>query len=377
LRSLCPVCSYANAPVGRSHRSKVGKAKLSQAINETRELLGIPDDYKVRPLRYPCAPFANICAPPCCTPASQIGIMPASDTGAIEAAMWSMLGKKPVDCFYWEAFGADWMGDCMKELKIEPTGHQAEFGDLPDFTKYNPDNDTIFTFNGTTAGVRLPNLDWITNERTGLTFNDATSAVFAMDFDWTKADVTTYSWQKVLGGEGAHGMLILSPRAVERLETYKPDRPLPKIFRMAGAKGLSEGIFKGETINTPSMICVEDYLDALQWTKDEGGLAGLIRRSEANLAVMKGMVAQNDWIDFLCNDEKNLSNTSVCFTLDMEKAQIKEMEAYLAAEGVAYDINSYKSAPPGLRIWCGATVETSDLEALVPWIEHAYAKFKK
>ena len=343
---------YESAPVGRSHRSKIGKAKLKQAIEDTRRILGVPADYK-------------------------IGIVPASDTGAIEMAMWSMLGQRPVDVCHWESFGKGWLSDVTSQLNLtDVKEHTADYGELPDFSQVRAGSDVIFTWNGTTAGVCVPNADWIPDDRDGLTFNDATSAVFAMPVDWEKVDVTTYSWQKVMGGEGAHGMLILSPRAVERLESYTPEgRPLPKIFRMVKKGKLDAGIFEGSTINTPSMICVEDYLDALAWAESVGGLEGLIQRSQANLAVMEDMVARNDWIHFLAKDPAQRSSTSMCFTLDAEADKVKQMAAYLEDEGVAYDIGAYRDAPPGLRIWGGATVEASDLEALVPWIEHAYHKF--
>lgn len=345
---------YKTAATGRSHRSKIGKEKLAKAIEETRRILGIPADYK-------------------------IGIVPASDTGAYEMAMWTMLGERHVDICHWESFGKGWFTDAVKQLKItDYTEHTADYGQLPDFSKTSSDNDILFTFNGTTSGVRVPDLDWISDDRKGLTFNDATSAVFAMDVDWSKVDVTTYSWQKVLGGEGGHGMLILSPRAVERLETFSPEnRPMPKIFRMTKDSKLIGGIFTGATINTPSMICVEDYLDALSWADSVGGLQGMIQRSEANLAVMEGMVEKYDWIHFLAQDPACRSNTSACFTIDAEPAQVKEMCTFLDDEGVAYDIGAYRDAPAGLRIWCGATVEEADLKALVPWIEHAYNKIVK
>uniref|UniRef100_A0A6U3AP53 phosphoserine transaminase n=1 Tax=Lotharella globosa TaxID=91324 RepID=A0A6U3AP53_9EUKA len=336
------------AAIGRSHRSKIGKAKLQEAIEETRAILGIPADYK-------------------------IGIVPASDTGAIEAAMWSMLGPKPVDVLHWESFGKGWLTDVAKQLKIKDVREiTAGYGEIPDLKSVNKDHDVIFTFNGTTSGVRVPDLDWIADDRTGITFNDATSAVFAMDVDWSKADVTTYSWQKVLGGEGAHGMLILSPRAVERLETYTPDIPLPKIFRLTKGGKLIDGIFKGATINTPSMVCVEDYLDSLKWCGEVGGLKGLISRSEANLGVLEDWVSKTEWASFLAKDKKTRSNTSVCLSLDLEADKIKQLVSLLDKEDVAYDIGAYRDAPPGLRIWCGATVETEDVEKLTPWIEWAY-----
>ena len=342
---------YKTAALGRSHRSKIGKAKLKQAIDDTRRILDIPADYR-------------------------IGIVPASDTGAYEMAMWSMLGERPVDACYWESFGKGWFGDASSHLKLENvTKLEGDYGVLPDFSKTNKDHDIMFTFNGTTSGVRVPDLDWIADDRTGLTFNDATSAAFAMDIDWSKVDVTTYSWQKVLGGEGAHGMLILSPAAVARLESYTPDRALPKIFRMVKKGKLDEALFEGSTINTPSMLCVEDYLDALAWSDSIGGLPGLVGRSQANLGVMEAFVAENDWIDFLAADPACRSSTSMCFTLDTTPEKVKEIAAYLEAESVAYDIGAYRDAPPGLRIWGGATVEKDDLAALCPWIKHAYEKF--
>jgi phosphoserine aminotransferase len=341
---------YGSAPVGRSHRSSIGKAKLKEAIEKTRSVLGVPADYR-------------------------IGVVPASDTGAIEMAMWSMLGERPVDVCHWESFGKTWFGDVTNQLKLtDVTEFNAGYGELPDLAATRKDHDVVFTFNGTTSGVRVPDLDWIADDRTGLTFNDATSAVFAMDVDWSKVDVTTYSWQKVMGGEGAHGMLILSPRAVERLESYKPDRPLPKIFQLAKKGKVDEALFTGATINTPSMICVEDYLDALNWAESIGGLEGLKKRSEANLAAVANWVDATPWAHFLAKDPKTRSNTSVCLTLDTAPDNVKKMTKYLEDAHVAYDIGAYRDAPPGLRIWCGATVETSDVEALLPWIEHAYAK---
>ena len=341
---------YGSAPVGRSHRSSIGKARLKEAIEKTRSVLGVPDDYR-------------------------IGVVPASDTGAIEMAMWSMLGERPVDVCHWESFGKTWFGDVTNQLKLtDVTEFNAGYGELPDLAATRKDHDVVFTFNGTTSGVRVPDLDWIADDRTGLTFNDATSAVFAMDVDWSKVDVTTYSWQKVMGGEGAHGMLILSPRAVERLESYKPDRPLPKIFQLAKKGKVDEALFTGATINTPSMICVEDYLDALTWAESIGGLEGLKKRSEANLAAVANWVDATPWAHFLAKDPKTRSNTSVCLTLDTAPDNVKKMTKYLEDAHVAYDIGAYRDAPPGLRIWCGATVETSDVEALLPWIEHAYAK---
>ena len=314
-------------------------------------MLGVPADYK-------------------------IAVVPASDTGAIEMAMWSMLGERPVDICHWESFGKGWLSDVTSQLKLENvTEITADYGALPDLSKTSKDHDIVFTFNGTTSGVRVPNLDWVADDRTGLTFNDATSAVFAMDVDWAKADVTTYSWQKVMGGEGAHGMLILSPRAVERLESFAPEnRPLPKIFRMTKKGKLDEALFTGATINTPSMICVEDYLDALKWAQKEGGLKGLIKRSEANLAAVSKWVDATPWAHFLAKDPATRSSTSVCLTLDTDPANVKKMVSMLEKADVAYDIGAYRDAPAGLRIWCGATVETSDLEALFPWVEHAFAE---
>ena len=345
---------YAKAPVGRSHRSAVGKARLKEAIEKTRAVLGVPADYR-------------------------IAVVPASDTGAIEMAMWTMLGERPVDACHWESFGKTWFGDITNQLKLEGvTEFHAPYGELPDLAATNPDHDVVFTFNGTTSGVRVPDLDWIQDDRTGLTFNDATSAVFAMDVDWAKVDVTTYSWQKVMGGEGAHGMLILSPRAVARLESWAPEgRPIPKVFQLAKKGKLDEALFTGATINTPSMICVEDYLDALDWAESIGGLEGLKRRSEANLAAVATWVDETPWAHFLAKDPKTRSNTSVCLTLDTDPANVKKMCALLEDEHIAYDIGAYRDAPPGLRIWCGATVETADVEALLPWIEFAYAEVTK
>lgn len=339
--------------LGRSHRSKIGKGLLSQVIVDTKRILGIPEDYLV-------------------------GIVPASDTGAYEMAMWNLLGERPVDLCYWESFGKGWYGDATAHLGLDGvTEISAEYGELPDFSKTDPTHDICFTWNGTTAGVKVPNADWISDTRTGITLNDATSAAFAMDIDWSKVDVTTYSWQKVLGGEGAHGMLILSPRAVERLESFTPvNRPLPKIFRMVKKGKVDRSIFEGSTINTPSMLAVADYADALQWADSVGGLQGMIEKSEANLGVMEDFVEATPWIHFLAKDKATRSNTSVCFTLDLEPAQVKKMTALLEEEGVAYDIGAYRDAPAGLRIWCGATVEQSDLKALAPWLEWAYNQVK-
>ena len=334
--------------LGRSHRSSLGKQALGKACEQTAEILGLPEGYRV-------------------------GVVPASDTGAVEMIMWSVLGARPVDIFAWESFGRGWLTDAVKQLKLDDlNSYTADYGLLPDLSQANPDHDCIFTWNGTTSGVKVPNAEWISDKRTGLTICDATSAVFAMNMPWKKLDVITYSWQKVLGGEGAHGMLILSPRAVERLESYTPPWPLPKIFRMTKAGKLIEGIFRGATINTPSMLCVADYLDALNWVESIGGLSAAIAKSEDNLAVIKKFVDSRSWIDFLAQQPEHISNTSVCLSLDLEADQVKQMVALLAEESVAYDIGAYRDAPAGLRIWCGATVEKSDIEALLPWLEWAY-----
>jgi phosphoserine aminotransferase len=334
--------------LGRSHRSTIGKARLQKAITETSRLLNLPEGYKV-------------------------GIVPGSDTGAMEMAMWSLLGQRPVDVFAWESFGSGWGSDVAKQLKLDNARtFTGEYGELPDFTQANADHDIIFTWNGTTSGVKVDNVDWINDKRTGLTICDATSAVFAMDLDWDKIDVATFSWQKVLGGEGAHGMLILSPRAIERLESYTPAWPIPKVFGLTKNGKLIDGIFKGATINTPSMLCVEDYLDALNWVDEIGGLSAAIRKSEGNLEVLAEFVADNDWISFLAKTPEIRSNTSVCFELKADADQVKAIVKLLDDEGVAYDIGAYRDAPAGLRIWAGATVEKSDLIALLPWLTWAY-----
>jgi len=336
--------------MGRSHRSKLGKERLQHAINLQREILGIPDDYL-------------------------LGIVPASDTGAVEMAMWSLLGQRGVDILAWESFGSGWVTDAVKQLKLEDINtYTADYGQLPDLSKVDCNRDIVFTYNGTTSGVKVPNGDWIDANRTGLTICDATSAVFAMDMPWDKLDVTTYSWQKVLGGEAAHGVIILSPRAVERLQTYNPAWPLPKIFRLTKKGELIKGIFTGATINTPSMLAVEDAIDVLEWAKSIGGLQGLIKRSQNNLAVLQNWVANTPWASFLAEDEANLSNTSVCLKIaNADAAQLKELTKILEAENVAYDIGAYRDAPAGLRIWCGSTVEANDVKALLPWLEWGYA----
>ncbi len=350
------------ALIGRSHRSKPGKAKLEQAIERTRKILGIPADYR-------------------------IGIVPASDTGAVEMALWSMLGPKPVDVLVWESFGNDWATDITKQLKLPNVRVlKAGYGDLPDLAQVNPAHDVIFTWNGTTSGVRAPDGNWISDTREGVTFCDATSAAFAQDLPWAKLDVTTFSWQKVLGGEAAHGMLVLSPRAVARLESHKPTWPMPKIFRMTKDGKLNEGIFKGETINTPSMLCVEDYLDALTWAESVGGLKGLIGRADENLHVIERWTKTAGWADFLAKDPKTRSNTSVCLKIvdpwftakdaDGQAAAAKKIADLLDKEGVAFDIAAYRDAPPGLRIWAGATVDSADMKALTPWLDWAWAQVK-
>ena len=342
----------SDAPLGRSHRAAVGKAKLKEAIDLTRDILGVPADYR-------------------------IGIVPGSDTGAVEMAMWSLLGARPVEMLAWESFGEGWVTDVVKQLKLDATVRKAPYGQIVDMAQVDFDKDVVFTWNGTTSGVRLPNGNAIPTDRTGLTICDATSAAFAMDLPWDKLDVVTFSWQKVLGGEGAHGMLILSPRAVERLETYTPAWPLPKIFRLTSKGKLIEGIFVGETINTPSMLAVEDYLVALKWAQANGGLQGLIARAEANAKAVADFVAQNDWIANLAEDPATASTTSVCLKFSDPRitdgaAFAKAVAKRLEKAGVAYDVGAYRDAPPGLRIWCGSTVETSDVQALMPWIAHAF-----
>jgi phosphoserine aminotransferase len=346
--------SKLNADIlGRSHRSKLGKSRLQKSISETKRILGIPADYRV-------------------------GIVPASDTGAFEMAMWSMLGARPVDVFTWESFSEGWATDIVKQLKLKDAKvYNAPYGKLPDLKQADMNHDIVFTWNGTTSGVKVSTGDWISDTREGLTFCDATSAVFAMDIPWNKLDVVTWSWQKVLGGEGAHGMLVLSPRAAERLKTYKPAWPLPKIFRMTKGNEILEEIFEGSTINTPSMIANEDYLDALAWAESVGGLNGLIKRSNDNLAVFEKFVESHPWIHFLAESKETRSSTSVCLTLDLEADQVKQIVKLLEAENAAYDCGAYKDAPAGLRFWCGATVETSDLEKVLPWIEWAYNEVKK
>ncbi|MDB5710242.1 MAG: phosphoserine aminotransferase [Sphingomonas bacterium] len=340
------------AVLGRSHRSKLGKTRLQYAIDLMREMLALPDSHR-------------------------IGIVPGSDTGAFEMAMWTMLGAKPVTTLAWESFGEGWVTDAVKQLKIDPTIVRADYGALPDLAQVDWSNDVLFTWNGTTSGVRVPNGDWIAEDREGLSFADATSAVFAYDLPWDKIDVATFSWQKVLGGEGGHGVLILGPRAVERLESYAPAWPLPKVFRLVSKGKLAEGVFKGETINTPSMLAVEDAIFALEWAKQIGGAKGLIGRSDANAAALDKIVAERSWLGHLATDETSRSKTSVCLTVEgADEALIKKMASLLEAEHAAYDVAGYRDAPPGLRIWCGATVDTADIVALGPWLDWAYASAK-
>ncbi|MGB8840347.1 MAG: phosphoserine transaminase [Aliidongia sp.] len=352
----------AAALTGRSHRSKPGKAKLRQVIERSHSILGIPDDYR-------------------------LGIVPASDTGAVELALWSLLGPRGVDMLAWESFGEGWIGDVIKQLKLPDVRTlRADYGKLPDLAAIDPARDVVFTWNGTTSGVRVPNADWIDATRDGLVICDATSAAFAMALPWPKLDVVTWSWQKVLGGEGAHGMIALSPRAVERLETFVPSRPMPKIFRLTSGGKLIKGIFEGETINTPSMIAVEDALDGLKWAESIGGLDGLIARTERNFAAIDRWVARTPWVGFLADDPATRSTTSVCLVFtdpwfealpsERQAAFAKDLASRLEAQEAAFDIGAYRDAPPGLRLWAGATVETADLEALFPWIEWAYGALR-
>ena len=351
-----------NAPLGFSHRAKVGKSRLKQAIDETKALLELPQDYRV-------------------------AVVPASDTGAVEMCLWSMLGARPVDVFAWEAFSKDWVTDVVKQLKLKDANvYTADYGKLPDLSQANPKHDIVFAWNGTTSGVRVPNGDWIADDREGLTICDATSAVFAQDMAWEKLDVITYSWQKVLGGEAAHGMLILSPKAVERLESFTPDRALPKLFRMTKNGKINEALFEGATINTPSMLCVEDYLAALNWARSVGGQAGMIDRANKNAAALSAWIEKTAWADFLAEEPATRTNTGVCVKItdpdfiaadeQTRYAVCKDLAGLLEKEGVAYDINGYRDAPPGLRIWCGSTVETADIEALCPWLDYAWAQVK-
>ena len=354
--------ALTDAVLARSHRSKIGKAKLKRAIDLTREILGVPADYR-------------------------IAIVPASDTGAVEMALWSLLGARPVTMLTWESFGEGWVTDVEKQLKLKDVSVlKAPYGELPDLSKVDFKTDVVFTWNGTTSGVRVPNGDWIAADREGLTICDATSAAFAQRLDWPKLDVVTFSWQKALGGEGAHGMLIISPRAAARLESYKPAWPLPKIFRLTKGGKINEGIFAGETINTPSMLCVEDYLDTLSWAKSIGGLNATVARSDANAKALSDWVARTPWIGHLAKNAGERSNTSVCLVVtdaavtqlnaDAQAAFAKNLAGLLEKEGVAYDIAYYRDAPPGLRIWCGATVDTADIEALTPWLDWAFAEAK-
>jgi phosphoserine aminotransferase len=354
--------TLTDAALGRSHRAKIGKAKLKRAIDLTREVLEVPADYR-------------------------IGIVPASDTGAVEMALWSLLGQRPVTMLAWESFGEGWVSDVLKELKLKDASVlKAPYGELPDLTKVDFATDVVFTWNGTTSGVRVPNANWIPANRQGLTICDATSAAFAQPLDFAKLDVVTFSWQKALGGEAAHGMLILSPRAVARLETYQPAWPLPKIFRMTKGGKLNEGIFEGETINTPSMLCVEDYLDTLQWAKSVGGLKALIARADANTKVIADWVARTPWVEFLARVPATRSNTSVCLKVvdpavtslsgDAQSAFAKALAGAVEKEGAGYDLGHYRDAPAGLRIWCGATIEASDVEILTQWLDWAFAKTK-
>jgi phosphoserine aminotransferase len=351
-----------DACLGRSHRSKQGKAKLKEAIDRTRSVLRVPQDYR-------------------------IGIVAGSDTGAVEMALWSLLGPRPVDVLAWESFGEDWVTDVAKQLKLKDTRIiKAPYGELPDLKQTDPAHDIVFLWNGTTSGVRVPNGEWIADNREGLTICDATSAAFAMDLPWSKLDVVTFSWQKVLGGEGGHGMLILSPHAVARLESYNPPWPMPKTSRLTKDGKIVEGIFEGETINTPSMLCVEDYIDALKWAESLGGLPALMARADRNLSVLANWVARTEWVDFLAGDPSTRSNTSVCLKIvdpwftalpkDAQATAASKIASVLDKQGVALDIGGYRAAPPGLRIWCGATVNASDLEALTPWLDWAFQQVK-
>jgi phosphoserine aminotransferase len=355
--------ALGDACLGRSHRSKAGKAKLKEVIDRSRAILGLPADYR-------------------------IGIVPGSDTGAVELALWSLLGARGVDLLAWESFGEGWITDAVKQLKLEDVRTiRADYGALPDLAQVDPARDVVFTWNGTTSGVRVPDGDWIQRDREGLTICDATSAAFAMDLPWDKLDVVTWSWQKVLGGEAAHGMLVLSPRAVARAAGYVPPWPLPKLFRLNSKGKFNEAIFVGETINTPSMLCVEDAIDGLKWAERVGGLKGLIARSEANLAAIAAWVERTLWIDFLASDPRTRSCTSVCLAItddwfrrlgeDAQRAAVKQLEALLEAEGVAHDIAGHRDAPPGLRIWTAATVERGDVEALLPWLDWGYGEIRR
>jgi len=342
----------ATESLGRSHRAKIGKTRLAYCIDLMREVLGLPDTHR-------------------------IGIVPGSDTGAFEMAMWTMLGARGVTTLAWESFGEGWVTDAVKQLRLDPKVLRADYGQIADLAAVDWSTDVLFTWNGTTSGVRVPNADWIPDSRDGLTFADSTSAVFAYDIDWTKIDVATFSWQKVLGGEGGHGVLILGPRAVERLETYTPEWPLPKVFRLVSKGKLAEGVFKGETINTPSMLAVEDAIFALEWAKSVGGLEGLKARTDANAAALDKIVAERSWLSHLAADPAVRSKTSVCLSVEGADGDfIKKMTGALEKEGAAYDIAGYRDAPPGLRIWCGATVNAEDVEALGPWLDWAYATAK-
>lgn len=356
------LASLEDALVGRSHRAANAKARIKEVIDRSKELLGIPDDY--------------VC-----------GIVPASDTGSVEMAMWTLLGQRGVEMCAWESFGSGWTTDALKQLKLENVNrHEADYGQLPDLNKVNFDNDVVFTFNGTTSGVRVPNLDWIPDDRGGLAICDATSAVFAMDLDYSKLDVVTWSWQKVMGGEGAHGMIVLSPRAIERLESYTPAWPLPKIFRLTKGGKLIKGIFEGATINTISMLCIEDALDGLRWAESLGGLPALLNRSQANLQAVADWVDATDWVDFLAESVETRSSTSICLKItapwyqalapEEQAAKAKQIVKLLDAEGVGYDFGSYRDAPPGIRIWGGATVDTADIQAFLPWLDWAFAQIQ-